>query len=57
MAILTLLTGYKTYVAAAGLACLSFYQLTVGQYDQATQSLLAALAAIGLRSAISTMNR
>ena len=53
MAILTLLDGYKTYIAAVGLIGLALYQATVGQYDQAIQSFLGALAALGLRSAIS----
>jgi hypothetical protein len=52
MNILNVLTGYKTYIAAAGLFGLSIYQASQGQYDQATQSILAALAAAGLRSAI-----
>jgi hypothetical protein len=50
--ILNVLSGYKTYIAAAGLFGLSLYQLSQGQYDQAGQSILAALAAAGLRSAI-----
>jgi hypothetical protein len=53
MFILKFIDGYKTYFAAVGLVGLSVYQLSMGQYDQATQSLLAALAAAGLRSAIS----
>ena len=32
MAILALLTGYKTYVAAAGLVGLSVYQFSIGEY-------------------------
>lgn len=48
-----LLDGYKTYVAAIGLVGLSVYQFSQGQFDQGTQSLLAALAAFGLRHAIS----
>jgi len=46
------LNGYKTYLAAAGLFGLALYQASVGQYDQAAQSVLAALAAAGLRGAI-----
>jgi hypothetical protein len=53
MFILTFINGYKTYLAAVGLVGLSAYQLSVGQYNQATQSLLAALATAGLRNAIS----
>ena len=42
MAILNLIDGYKTYLAALGLLGLALYQVTQGQYDQATQSFLAA---------------
>ena len=52
MNIVNVLSGYKTYIAAAGLFGLSLYQLTQGQYDLASQSILAALVAAGLRSAI-----
>lgn len=52
MNILSLVNGYKTYIAAAGLMGLSMYQVSAGQYDQASQTFLAALAAAGLRSAI-----
>jgi hypothetical protein len=52
MGILTLIDGYKTYIAAVGLIGLSLYQLTQGLYDQASQSFLAALVAAGLRHAI-----
>lgn len=45
-------TGIKTYLAAAGLAGLALYQLSVGSYEAAYQSFMAALAAFGLRSAI-----
>lgn len=46
------LEGYKTYFAAAGLFGLSLYQFTQGQFDVATQSLMAALAAFGLKDAL-----
>lgn len=46
------LNGYKTYVAAAGLFGLAVYQLSQGQLDVAMQTLLGALAAVGLRHAI-----
>lgn len=49
-----LLRGYKTYAAAIGLAALAVYQFTQKDYPAAAQSLLAALAAAGLRSAIAT---
>lgn len=50
--LLKLVSGYKTYIAAAGLAGLALYQASTGQYQQAAQSLMAALAAAGVRSAI-----
>lgn len=49
---LELVNGWKTYLAALGLVGLSLHQLSQGQYDQAIQSFLAALAALGLRHAI-----
>lgn len=49
-----MLTGYKTYIAAAGLLGLALYRLSVGEYDMAVQALMQALMAAGLRSAIST---
>jgi hypothetical protein len=48
------LSGWKTYLAAAGLVGLAIYQVSQGQIEPAVQSILAALAAVGLRSAIST---
>lgn len=45
-------SGYKTYLACAGLFGLALYQFSQGQVDQAAQSFLAALAAFGLRSAL-----
>ena len=50
--ILNVLTGYKTYIAAAGLAGLAIFQASTGDYPQAIQSLLGALTAAGLRHAI-----
>ena len=50
--LLTVLNGYKTYLAAAGLVGLSFYQLSQGQVTEAGQSFLGALTAAGLRGAI-----
>ena len=52
MTILTFLSGYKTYLAAAGLFGLALYQFSTAQYEQGIQSFLAALTAAGLRSAI-----
>ena len=48
------LNGYKTYLAAAGLLGLAIYQASQGDYPAAVQSVLAALAAAGLRNAITT---
>ena len=53
--ILGLLTGYKTYIAAAGLTGLAVFQASTGDYPQAIQSLLGALTAAGLRHAISNI--
>lgn len=47
-----MMTGWKTYLAAAGLVGLALYQLSQGDYAAAAQSLMAALAAAGLRHAI-----
>jgi hypothetical protein len=50
--ILSAVNGYKTYLAAAGLAGLALYDLSAGNYAGAYQSAMAALAAAGLRHAI-----
>lgn len=50
--LLTLASGYRTYIAAAGLASLAFYHLTVGDGDQAVHYLLEAATAAGIRAAI-----
>jgi hypothetical protein len=55
MAILNLLSGYKTYLAAAGLFGLAVYQISQGQIDTGVQSFLGALAAAGLRHAVAKM--
>lgn len=47
-----MLKGYKTNLAAIGLLCLAFYQFSQGSVDLAFQSLMAALAAFGIRQAI-----
>jgi hypothetical protein len=44
--------GWKTYLAAAGLAGLALYQFSIGEYATAWTTLLAALTAAGLRHAI-----
>lgn len=48
----SILDGYKTYIAAAGLLGLAIYQFSTAQYVPAYQSLMAALAAFGLRAAV-----
>lgn len=50
--ILALLAGYKTYIAAIGLVGLAVYNLSVGDFPSATNNFLLALAAIGLRHAV-----
>jgi hypothetical protein len=52
MAFLSVISGYKTYIAAAGLAGLAVYQFSQGQLEPAVQSFLAALTAAGLRHAV-----
>jgi hypothetical protein len=52
VAFLSVLNGYKTYIAAAGLLGLSLFQFSTGQVAPAIQTLLSALAMAGLRSAI-----
>ena len=47
-----ILPGWKTYLAAAGLFGLAVYQFSQGDLGAAWQSLMAALAAFGLRTAI-----
>lgn len=49
---LAFLDGYKVYSAAAGLFGLALYQFSQGQYDVAFQSLMAALTAFGIKSAL-----
>lgn len=46
------LDGYKTYVAAAGMFGLALFQFSTGDYGGAWQSLMAALAAVGVRHAV-----
>ena len=55
MAILNVLSGYKTYVAAAGLVGLAVYQFSQGQVETGVQSVLAALTAVGLRHAVAKL--
>ncbi len=49
--LLTLPPG-KTLLAAAGLAGLSLWLLSQGQYENSLQAFLNALAALGLRAAM-----
>ncbi len=44
--------GYRTYAAAVGLLLLAYYQYSGGDTAAALQSVLAALATFGLRSAL-----
>jgi hypothetical protein len=46
------LNGYKTYIAAIGLFGLAVYQFSQDQIVEGVQSILAGLAAAGLRQAI-----
>lgn len=52
---MTLASGWKTYLAAAGLFGLALYQASEGNYPAAIQSALAGLAALGIRHAIAQM--
>lgn len=45
--------GIKTYLAAAGLASLALYQASTADFVAAYTSLMGALAAVGIRHAIS----
>lgn len=49
-----MLDGYKTYLAALGLAGLAIYQLSQGQTEDAIKTFTQALAVLGLRRAIAT---
>lgn len=55
MQLINLLSGYKTYLAAAGLFGLALYQFSTGDVTNAVQSLMAALTAIGLRHAVAKL--
>ena len=52
MAIFSLLSGYKTYLAGVGLVGRGVYQVSQGQFATSIQSFLAALATVGLRHAV-----
>lgn len=49
---LSFLDGFKTYLAAAGMFGLALYQFSSGEYDTAWTSLMAALAAVGIKHAV-----
>lgn len=51
------LEGKKTNLAALGLLGLALYQFSAGQYPEAYQSLMAALAAFGVRSAVAKVEQ
>lgn len=57
MAIFSLLSGYKTYLAAAGFLGLAVYQFSTGDFQNAVQSVMAALGAAGLRSAVAQIGK
>lgn len=57
MAFLNVLSGYKTYLAAAGLFGLAAYQASQGDLQAAFQSVMAALTAAGLRHAVDKATR
>jgi hypothetical protein len=54
VAFLSVLNGYKTYIAAAGLVGLGVFQLSTGQVPQGLQTILSALTVAGLRGAIAS---
>jgi hypothetical protein len=47
--LIRLILTYKTYSAAVGLLGLAVYQASQSHFDQAAQSIAAAVAAAGLR--------
>ena len=47
------LDGFKTYLAGAGLFGLALYQFSTGDYASAWQSMMAALAAVSIKHAVS----
>ncbi|WP_435005179.1 hypothetical protein P12x_003073 [Tundrisphaera lichenicola] len=52
MSILSKLSGYRTYLAAAGLFGLALYKASVGDYQGAVDTLGIAATAAGMRAAI-----
>ena len=52
MPTINLLSGWRTYLAAAGLLGQALYLFSTASYPAAWASLMAALAAFGLRQAI-----
>lgn len=49
---MNILSGWKTYIAGIGLVGLAVYQASISHFSEAFNSLMLALAAFGLRSAI-----
>lgn len=54
---LDVLPGFKTYIAALGLLGLGVYQLSQGDYPSAVQSIMGALAAFGIRTAVKRLGK
>ncbi len=53
---LGMLSGYRTYIAAAGLFGLGIYQISIGEIDLGIQTLLSACAAAGVRKAVANLD-
>lgn len=51
---MTAFSGWKTYLAAAGLLGLAVHQFSQGQYEIAIQTFMQGLGLLGLRWAIQT---
>lgn len=49
--------GYKTFIAALGLAGMACWQFSQGDYPGAWQSLMAALALYGVKMAINRQSK
>ena len=47
------LSGYKTYIAAAGSILTGIYLCIEGDYDEGVKMILAGIGLLGIRSAIS----
>ena len=53
MNIANMLTGYKTYITAAGILGYAIWQLTIGNYEEAVKAFCSVAALVGLRISIS----